>query len=120
MNKWYGIVGFIETRETDVDVYEEIVTEKHYYGDVLRQTHRWTGSQNLNDNVSVSNEISILADDYLLHHAGLLRYIEYMGSFWKVSNISLDYPRLQITIGDVYNGKRQTESIERDPAPDNG
>lgn len=93
----------METVETATDVYEEQIVEHNYYGDVLRHSSRWTGSGKVNDNLDVSNELSILADPYALHHFHQIRYVEWMGVKWKVTNVSVVYPRLTLSIGGVYN-----------------
>lgn len=106
MNKFYGIVGYAETRETDSPgVWEEQITERAYYGDVLRNARRWENANNqLNDNLNINNSISILADAYAYEHIGFIRYVEWMGARWKVTNVEVQRPRLLLTIGGVYNG----------------
>ena len=62
MPKYYGTIGFVETRETAPDVWTEEITEREYSGDVLRIQRRWQGSDHLNDNLTISNRLSILSD----------------------------------------------------------
>jgi hypothetical protein len=33
-------------------------------------------------------------------------YVEFMGAKWKISNVEVQYPRLILTIGEVYNGEQ--------------
>lgn len=100
--KWYGEIGFAETVETRPGIWEEQITKHNYYGNVIRNTRRLQ-SANLNDNVNVSNEISILADPYAYQNFHSIRYLEFMGSKWKVTNIEVEYPRLTLSLGGVYN-----------------
>lgn len=104
MAKWYGLIGFAETVEISPGVYEEEITEHQYYGDVVRDTRRLQNSSQLNDNVNISNNISIIADPFANNNFHSIRYIEYMGAKWKVESVEVQYPRLVLTIGGVYNG----------------
>ena len=106
MAKFYGAVGYVETTETSKGVWEEKITERQYYGDLIRNSRRLESSGNLNDNVNVSNEISIVADPFANQNFHLMRYIEFMGAKWKISNVEVKYPRLILTIGGVYNGEQ--------------
>lgn len=104
MAKFYGNIGFAEIVETEPGVWVEEMTVRPYYGDLVRNTRRLENSGGVNDNVNISNDISIIADPYANHNFHSIRYIEFMGVKWKVSNIEVQYPRLILTIGGVYNG----------------
>ena len=106
MAKFCGIIGFGETveSETSPGVWSEVITERRYFGDLIRNTRRLQTADKLNDNVNVSNEISIVADPYARDHFFQMRYVEFAGAKWKVTSIEVQYPRLILTIGDVYNG----------------
>ena len=104
MAKFYGNIGFAETVETEPGVWVEEMTVRPYYGDLVRNTRRLENSGGVNNNVNISNDISIIADPYANHNFHSIRYIEFMGAKWKVSNIEVRYPRLILTIGGVYNG----------------
>lgn len=108
MAKFYGSIGFGLTEETSQDIWETVITERKYYGDVLRNTRRWENGEQLNDNLNVSNLISIVADAYAFDHFFAMRYIEWNGVRWKVTNVEEQRPRLILTIGGVYNGERST------------
>lgn len=106
MAKFYGKVGYIETAETPPgsEIWEEVKTERCYYGDVLRNTKRWERGESLNDDLDVSNKISIVADPYAYQHFFAIRYVSWMGSLWKVTSVEVERPRLILSIGGVYNG----------------
>lgn len=103
MAKFYGNVGFAETVETEPSVWEEKIVERPYFGDVLRRSRRLESSGNVNSNVNVTNEISIVADPYANQNLFAMRYVEFMGTKWEISNVDVQYPRLILTIGGVYN-----------------
>ena len=105
MAKFYGVIGYVETSETAPGVWVEQITERHYAGDVLKISRRWQAGESLNDNLTVSNEISIVADPFAFMHFHTIRYAEWMGAFWEISNVEVQRPRLILTIGGVYNGQ---------------
>lgn len=104
MNKFYGKIGYAISEETVPGVWVEQIVERSYYGDVIRNIRRLQSSENLNDDINVSNEISIVADAFANQNFHSMRYVEYMGTKWKVSSIEVKYPRLILSIGGVYNG----------------
>jgi len=105
MAKFYGKIGYVETKEVKAGVWQEVVTEKQHSGEVLRNTGKWQTSGNINDDISVSNQFSIVADAFAYANFNMMRYIVWMGVPWKITNIELLRPRLTITIGGVYNGE---------------
>ena len=104
MAKFYGKIGYAMTKETTPGVWVEEIVERSYYGDAIRNIRRLQGSENLNDDINVSNEISIVADAFANQNFHSMRYVEYMGAKWKVSSVEVKYPRLILNIGGVYNG----------------
>ena len=103
MTKFYGEIGYVETTETEPGVWVENIVKRNYYGDLIRNTRSLVSSGNVNDNINISNEISILADPYANEHFHSMRYVEFMGTKWKITNIEVKYPRLILTIGGLYN-----------------
>lgn len=105
MAKFYGEIGFIEEKETVPGVWEDPTpTERKYFGDVVRSSKRFEPGQKVNDDLTVNNEITILADPYAMNHFYTMRYINWLGTYWKINNVTVEYPRLRLTIGGVYNG----------------
>lgn len=104
MAKFYGKIGYAMTKETTPGVWVEEIVERSYYGDVIRNIRRLQGSENLNDDINISNEISIVADAFANQNFHSMRYVEYMGAKWKVSSVEVKYPRLILNVGGVYNG----------------
>lgn len=105
MAKFYGSVGYADTVETAPGVWEEGITERIYFGDLTRNTRRLQSSDTLNDDINVANEISIVADPFANQNFHKMRYVSFMGSKWKITNVEVQYPRLILTIGGVYNGQ---------------
>lgn len=107
MAKYYGKIGYATSEEVKPGVWKKRITEREYFGDVIRNTRRLQSSGNLNDNIIVSNEISIVADPFANENFHSMLYVEFMGAKWKISNVEVQYPRLILTIGEVYNNVEQ-------------
>lgn len=105
MAKFYGVIGYAETVETSPGVWKEQITRKEYSGDLVRNTRRLQSADQLNDNVNVANEISIVSDPFANKNFHSMRYIEFMGAKWRITNVEVQYPRLILTIGGVYNAQ---------------
>ena len=105
MAKFYGEIGYGESIETAPGVWEDVITEHMYYGDVLRNTRRLDDGENLNSDITVSNSISIVADAYAYEHFFAIRYIKWMGALWSVTDVEVKSPRLILRMGGVYNGQ---------------
>ena len=103
MAKWYGEIGFAETVETKPGVWVEQITKRNCYGDTIRNSRRLQSANQLNDNINISNQISIVADPYANNNFHSMRYAEFMGTKWKISDIEVQCPRLILTLGGVYN-----------------
>ena len=104
MAKFYGVIGFEEPQETRPGVYEPQVTERAYGGDVFRSSKRNENGEKINDDVTISNQFSIVADKYAYNHIYSMKYITYMNVKWKISDVEIQHPRMTINIGGVYNG----------------
>ena len=102
--RFCGNVGYVTTEETGFGVYVPIVTERKYYGDVIDLATRWLAEDKVNDDVSVNHRISILADPYAIQNFPYIKYVEWLGTRWSVKTISVEYPRLILALGGVYNG----------------
>lgn len=105
MAKFYGPVGFVETTETSPGVWTEQVVERNYYGDVLQDRLMFQSANQVNDNINLSVTIRIVADEYLNSNMGIMRYVAYKGAKWKITNINPGYPRIELTLGGIYNGR---------------
>lgn len=104
MAKFYGKVGYIKSVEIKPGIWDNKVTERTYYGDVIRNTSRFQPSGEVNDDITINNNISILADPYANENFHYMRYVEFMGAKYKITNVEIKYPRIILTIGGVYNG----------------
>ena len=104
MAKFYGAIGYGKSIETSPGVWEDQITERMYSGDLIRNSRRLQSSGNVNDDINISNQISIIADPYANENFHLMKYASFMGTKWKITDIEVQYPRLILTVGGVYNG----------------
>lgn len=104
MAKFYGIIGYAKPAKSNPGVWKDEVIEREYYGDVYRNTRRLESSGTLNDNINIANEISIIADPYARENFHAMKYVVFMGTKWKITNVEVQYPRLILTLGGLYNG----------------
>lgn len=104
MSKWYGKVGYAESVEVEPGDWEERIIEKSYYGEMYRNARLLQNSGGINDNINVANQISIVADPYAHNHIFAMRYVEFQNAKWKISHVEVQYPRLILTVGGLWNG----------------
>ena len=118
MSKFFDIIGFVESVETEPGIWEDRVTEKRYRGEVTKNYKRWDNSEYLNDNLDISNVISIVADPFVSHKLFAIKYVRWLGYYWVVKTAEVQPPRIVLTLGGVYNGplgeaSRSTEGHPR-------
>ena len=103
MAKFYGVIGYAETVEKSAGLWVPEITEKSYYGELTRNTRRLQSAGKLNDDINIANEISIVADPFANQNFHLMKYVEFAGTKWKITDVEVQHPRLILTIGGVYN-----------------
>lgn len=103
MAKFYGKIGFFETRETEPGIWEEVITEKPYYGDITRNISRYQQTDNVNGSISINNTISIVADPYATNNFQYMRYVIFNGVKWHITSAEVEYPRIILSIGGLYS-----------------
>lgn len=106
MAKFYGEIGYAESVEKAPGVWDDNIFEHKYYGDVVRNTRRLSEGESVNNDLSVGNSISIVADAYASEHFFAMRYIKWAGTLWTVSDVEVQSPRLLLRLGGVYNGPK--------------
>lgn len=101
--KYYGTVGYAETTETAPGVWEETIVERPYCGDIIQLNRRLDSNDTINDNINVTNKISIVSDPYAIQNFMSIRYVTWLGNKLKVSEVQVQPPRLIFSIGGLYN-----------------
>lgn len=103
MAKFYGNIGFAITSEIRPGVYKKQIQEYPYYGDLVKSSRRLEQSGKVNDDINLTNDISILEDPFARENFHTMQYVEYLGTKWRVSGVEVQYPRLILSTGGVYN-----------------
>lgn len=103
MAKYYGSVGYEDTVETAPGIFTEQIVPRDYYGDIIRNNRKLENAGEVNDSINVTNQISIVADPYAMENFWRIRYATFMGQTWKVKDVNVEFPRLILTLGGLYN-----------------
>lgn len=108
--KFYGKIGFwCDDAETSPGIYNGVIIERPYFGDVLKNNRRWQNTGNQNDSLTTNNQISILSDLYFQQNWTSIKYVIWNGVKLKVSNVDLEgYPRVILDLGGEYHGENET------------
>jgi hypothetical protein len=106
MTRFYGKVGYGHNTDKGDGVWEDAITERELYGDVVKNTRRLITGADLNSDLTTGNSISVLADTYALDNIFAIRYVEWAGTLWDVIDVEEQRPRLLLRLGGVYNGPR--------------
>lgn len=104
MAKFFGEIGFSSTVETSPGVWEDVIIPHEYYGDVVREGRRWEKGESINDNLIVNNYISVLADTFAYENYQHMKWVSFMNAKWKIASVEIEYPRMKLTLGGVWNG----------------
>lgn len=104
MAKYCGMIGFSQTVETAPGVWTEQIVEKEYYGDVLQNNRRWQNSEGLNQDLMISNRLSLVANDFASQNLPFIKYAVWNGNKFSVTSVEYSYPRFILSLGGVYNG----------------
>jgi hypothetical protein len=109
MAKFHGVIGYRESTvedPPDSGIWVNKIVEHKYFGDVVRNSRRLQEGEKINDDLSVGNSISIVADAYANEHFFAMLYIRWAGTLWTVSDVDVQSPRLLLRLGGVYNGPK--------------
>lgn len=102
--KFSGKVGFWgEDVEISPGIWKPAIKERSYTGEVLRDNRRFQSSDKQNAVFTVNNRISILGDLYAHSHWSSIKYVIWKNVKLAVTSVEVQYPRLMLELGGVYN-----------------
>lgn len=101
MAKFSGKIGFAFDVETEPGIWEQKIVERTYFGDLVRFYRSSTGIDKVNEDITINNQISIVADAYANDNCFAMLYVEFMGAKWKITNVDVQPPRLILTLGGM-------------------
>lgn len=108
MGKYSGMIGFGFNKEIETDVHDDVIEEHHYYGNIEKNVSRFNQGSNQSGESLITNNFSIVGDSFLFEHLADIRYICWKNQKWVVASIEEQYPRINITLGGIYNGPTPT------------
>ncbi|MFL5660116.1 MAG: hypothetical protein ACJ8BW_02060 [Ktedonobacteraceae bacterium] len=111
MAKFHGRVGFGKSVEGTPGVFADTIVEHTFYGDVIQNRRILRQDENLNKDLSVGNSISIVANAFARGNFFAIRYVEWAGELWAVTDVDVQLPRLILQLGEVYNGPTAGTSV---------
>ena len=106
--KWIGKVGFAQTVNDD-GIWSDSIVVKKYTGELLKKRYDFQGSGEVNDNITINHQLSVLADKFMSDNFQCIKYVEVMNAKWKVKSVEVQYPRLILSLGGVWNGETDEE-----------
>jgi hypothetical protein len=112
MARFYGKVGFGQTQDQGNGVHSEVITYRFYYGDVFRNNRASENDQKVNSDLRLSHSISIVSDAHANEHFFAIRYVDWAGTRWEVTDVEVQSPRLLLRLGGTYNGPEGTAAID--------
>lgn len=102
--KWFGKIGFAVTQEIKPGVWQPVIEEREYYGEVMKLRKQVSNQQDsTNDDIRINNSIRIIADPFAQNNFFNIAYVEFMGTKLKVSDVEVDFPGLILSLGGIYN-----------------
>lgn len=102
--KYSGKVGYAVQTETAPGVWTKEIKEVHMYGDTLSYGAQPVSSDKVNQDVALSNEISLMGNPIIFENLSTLEYLILSGIKWEITSINLDPPRIKVALGGVWNG----------------
>ena len=103
MNKYSGMVGLSIQEEERPGIWKPKIVEKFVYGDIVRDNRNNLSADQANHNIKINNQISIVANPFLMENFRSIVYLTYAGAKWGVTTVEVKYPRLLLSMGEVYN-----------------
>lgn len=112
MGRYFGKVGYAIRQEKPVEgqpgrhsgIWEDVITEKEYYGDINKYGSKYVNGIGLNDDIRITNQLSVIADAFMYENHSHIKYVIVMGVRWKVTDVTVNRPRITLTLGGEYNG----------------
>lgn len=104
MSKFAGKIGFIKSVEKVPGLYENETIERPYTGDILQDIRRYSNTEVINDDLTLGNRFSVIADSYIYDNMYAMKYLIWRGVRWSITKVELQTPRIILTVGGTYNG----------------
>lgn len=104
MAKWAGEIGYAIPHERESGIWDDEIVSYSYCGDLIVDRRKRQSSGKVNDDINIANTISFVADPFAIENCSNMVYVEFSGNKWKITDVEVQYPRLLLSVGGVYNG----------------
>lgn len=105
-SKFHDCVGYsIDQAEVSPGVFESIIVEKRYFGDIRRMGVNSRLQSTVLEDVELTHQFSLMVDPFAYEHANDIVYIKWHGVAWSVRQVLIERPRLVLRTGGVYHGQ---------------
>jgi hypothetical protein len=104
MARFSGFIGYANQVEKSLDVWDDDITEKRYYGEIKKDAKRWFIGSEITSPMKLTSKISVVADAYANDNFDKIRYVVISKKRFEVVTVDIEHPRLVLTLGGVYNG----------------
>jgi hypothetical protein len=102
--RYYGEIGFsINAIETKPGIWDEHIEKRKYYMNVTKDFVSYNDVNEINPDININNQVSIIADADTIRFAHTIKYVELFGVKWKVKSFDIKRPRLNLYVGGLYN-----------------
>lgn len=106
MARFSGLVGFSDQQvETSPGIWESKTVERRLRGDILRHAFSFQAPDKINDDLTISNRVSVVADEFAFKNYPTITYVKWNNVAWKVTEVEVQRPRLILSLGGVYHGQ---------------
>lgn len=106
--RFSGTVGFATSTEVTPGVWKDVIVERLYFGDVIRDSRRLGAPllvpPEVAGTISVENSFSIVGDAMAYENFMHIRYVRWLGNVWVVTDVEVRRPRLILAIGGQWDG----------------
>jgi hypothetical protein len=104
MSKFWGPIGIKRDQvETAPGIFEESIEEVEVAGEMRNLKARWQGHE-MRDTVSARHVLSIVTPEDSIIDFTEVAYVVWQGRKWSVVSIEYKRPRIELTLGGLYNG----------------
>ncbi len=104
MSKFSGTIGIKrDDIETAPGIFESTIEEVEVVGEIRNQVARWQGHEQ-RETVSARHVLSIVTPEDSIIDFTEVVYIIWQGRKWSAVAIQYKRPRVELTLGGLYNG----------------
>ena len=104
MTKFRGSIGIDRgSVETSPGIFEPTIEEVEVTGEMRNQSARWR-SHEQGDSVSARHALSVVTPESSIIDFSEVVYVIWQSRKWSVVSIEYKRPRIELTLGGLYNG----------------